>query len=63
MPSKQKAELSFAIAVMSKLRGWEEEHWVVARMWIYTKVVISNGQNHMQNNGLFKFMSVMEAVN
>ena len=31
-------------------------------MWIYTKAVICNGQNHMCNYRLLKFRSLMEAV-
>ena len=46
------AEFSSAVATMDKIGGWEEEHWVGSRfaasMWIYTKVVICNGQNNME---------------
>ena len=48
-----KADFSSAIAVMDKIRGWEEENWVGSRfaasMWIYTKTVMCNGQNNMQD--------------
>ena len=53
-----KAEFSYAIAVMDKTEGWEEEegkqeNWVgpifAASMWIFRKAVVCNGQNHMQN--------------
>ena len=57
-----KAEFSYAIAVMGKIGGWEEEegeqdNWVSPRfdasMWIYTKAVVYNGENHMQNFRIF----------
>ena len=64
-------EFSFAIAVMDRTGGWEEEegeqeHWVgprVASMWVYTKAVVCNRQNHMHNYKIFKIKSVMEVVN
>ena len=67
-----KAELSCAIAVMDKIGGWEEEegeqeNWVGPRfassIWIYTKSVVCNGQNHKQNNRIFQLRSILEAVN
>ena len=62
-----KAELSSATATMDKIGGWEEENWVgsrfAARMWIYTKVMICNGQNNMQEYRRHKCRSIMEAVN
>ena len=67
-----KAEFSYAIAVMDKTGGWEEEegkqeNWVgpifAASMWIFTKAVVCNGQNHMQNYRTFKKGSIMEVVN
>ena len=62
-----KNEFSYAIAVMDKIGGWEEENWVMSRfatsMWIFTKAVIYNGQNDMPNYRLQKFRSIMEAVN
>ena len=67
-----KAELSYAIAVMDRVGGWEEEdgeqeNWVgprfAASMWIYTKAVMCNVQNHMQNFRIFKLSSIKEAVN
>ena len=72
MHSKRRLSSPKAMAVMVRIGGWEEEegeehHWVgprfAASMWIYTKVVICNGQNHMQNNRIFKLRSIMEAVN
>ena len=51
-----KAEFSSAIAVMEKDRR------LGRGMWICTKTVICNGQNHMQNSRLFKFKSIIEAV-
>ena len=39
-----KAIFSFAMAVMDKVEGWNEEKWVgsylAASMWIYTKAVL-----------------------
>ena len=62
-----KSEFSYAIAVMTKSEGWEEESWVgskfAASMWIYTKAVICNGQNNMQGYRVQKIRSIMEAVN
>ena len=61
-----KAEFFYAIAVMDKIGGWEEEDWIGSRfaagMFKYTKAVIRNGQNNMQNYRLLKFSSIMEAV-
>ena len=38
---------SFAMAVMDKVEGWNEEKWVgsclAASMWIYTKAVLCEG--------------------
>ena len=62
-----KAEFSCAVAVMDKIGRWEEENWVgskfAACMWIFSKAVICNGQNNMQNYMLLKFRSIMEAAN
>ena len=53
-----KAQFSHVIAVMGKIGGWEEEESeqnnmvgprIAASMWIYTKGVMRNGQNHMRN--------------
>ena len=48
---QKKAEFSYAIAVMDKIGGCEEENWVGSRyaasMWMYTEAVLCNGQNHM----------------
>ena len=61
------AEFSYAIAVMDKIEGWEEESWVgskfAASMWIHTKAVICNGQDNMQEYRVLKCRSMMEAVN
>ena len=42
-----KATFSFAMAVMDKVEGWNDEEWVgsnlVASMWIYTKAVLCDG--------------------
>ena len=40
-----KAEFSYAIAVMDKIGGWEDEDLVGSRF--ATEAVICNGQNHM----------------
>ena len=61
-----KAEFSYAIAVMDKIGGWEEENSVgsrfAANMWIWTKAVICNGQNRMQNYRLLELRSIMGSV-
>ena len=52
---------------MDRMGGWEEENWVGSRfaasMWICTKAVKCDGQNHMQTYRLFKVRSFLEAVN
>ena len=52
---------------MDKIGGWEDEDLVGSRfaacMWICTKAVMCNGQNHMQDYSLVNFRSAMEAVN
>ena len=62
-----KTVCSYAMEVMDKLESWEEESWVGSRfaacMWIYTKAVLCNGQENMQEYKLLKFRSIMEAVN
>ena len=64
---QRKAEFPCANPVMDKVGGWEEEYWVGSRfaacMWIFTKAVICNAQNHMQNYRLLEFKSIMEAEN
>ena len=61
------AEFSYAVGVMDKIVGWEEVNRVESRfaasMWMYTKAVICNGQNHMQNYKLLKFRFIRETVN
>ena len=58
------AEFSYAIAVMDKIGGWEEENRVrsryAANMWIYTKSVTCNGENNMHNYRLLKFRSILD---
>ena len=70
--TQTKAEFSHALAVMDRIRGWEEEQgeqdtWVgprfAASMWVHTKAAACNGQNHMQNYRISKLRSIMEAVN
>ena len=43
-----KASFSFAMAVMDKVEGWNEEKWVgsylASSMWIYTKPVFCDGR-------------------
>ena len=52
---------------MNKIGRWEEQDGVGSRfaacMRVFTKAVICNGQNHMQNYRLLKFRSFLEAVN
>ena len=61
-----RAEFSDAFAVMDKIEGWEEDLWegskFAASMWIYTKAVICNGQDNMQEYRLLKSRSVTEAA-
>ena len=63
---QKKAEFSYAIAVMDKIGGCEEENWVGSRyaasMWIYTEAVLCNGQNHMENYNFVKVRSIMEVA-
>ena len=58
-----KAEFLFAIAVIDRIRGWEEEEGeqencvgprFSASMWICAKAVVCHWQNHMQNCRIFK---------
>ena len=54
-----KAEISYAIAMVDKIGGWEEENRVRSRfaaiMWKNTKSVVCNDQNNMHNYRLLKF--------
>ena len=63
---QKKVEFSYAIAVMDTIGGWEEADWVGSRfaasIWIFTKEVVCDGQDHMQNYRLFKFRSNVDAV-
>ena len=50
-----KGVFSYAMTVMDKISGWEdEEKWVgskfAACMWIYTKRVLAGGQNPTPEN-------------
>ena len=67
-----KAEFLFAIAVIDRIGGWEEEEGeqencvgprFSASMWVCTIAVVCHWQNHMQNCRIFKWRSIMEAVN
>ena len=57
LPFQTIAELSYAVAVMDKIGGWEEGSQredqngarFGANMWISTKAVVCNGQRHMEN--------------
>ena len=61
-----KAEFFYATVVMDKIGGLEKD-WVGSRfaagMWTFSKAVIRNGQNNMQNYRLLQFRSITEAVN
>ena len=55
-----KAEFSYAIEVMDRIGGWEEEegeqeNWVgpsfAASMWIYTKAVVCRAKPHAKSKG------------
>ena len=69
MPHTQtKSVFSYAMAVMDKIEGWEEEgKWVGSRfaafMWIYTTAAIWNGQENPQEYFMQRFRSIMEEVN
>ena len=43
-----KATFSFAMTVMDKVEGWNEERWVgskfAASMWVHTKAVLCDGR-------------------
>ena len=61
----------YAVAIMDRIGGWEQEgqqkNWLGPRfatnMWIFSKAVVCNGQNHMKYYGMFKLRFFMEAVN
>ena len=65
-----KAEFSYAIAVMYRIGGCNEADdegsqigaIFAASMWIYTKAVACNGQQHMENLRINTMNSIMEAV-
>ena len=51
--AQSKSVFSYAMAVMDKIEGWEEEEaWVGSRfaacMWIYTEAVLCDGQESPQ---------------
>ena len=58
---------------MDIIGGWEEEEGEQDNWWvrdvqracggIYTKAVVCNGQNHMQNFRIHELRSIVEAVN
>ena len=64
--SQTKADFSYAIAVVDTIGGWEEEDLVLSRlaacMWINTKAVVCNRQDHIQTYRLLKFRSFIEVV-
>ena len=59
-----KTVFSYAMAVMDTIEGWEEEDWVGSRFaactWIYTKAVICNGHENMQEYMTEQFRSIMD---
>ena len=61
-----KAVFSYAMTVMDKNNGWEEEEWVGSRfaacMWIYTKAVLCDGQESTQDYLRRRLLSNMESV-
>ena len=65
-----KAEFSNAIAVMCRIGGCNEADdegsqigaIFAASMWIYTKAVACNGQQHLANFRINTMSSIMEAV-
>ena len=69
----KKTEFSYAMAIMDRIGGWSQHGRneagnqigvsLAAIMWIYTKTVICNGQQHMDVFRNPKRYSVMEAIN
>ena len=62
-----KTVFSHAMTVMDKIYRWEEEEqWVgsnfAACMWIYTKAVLSDGQESTQECLKRRMLSTMESV-
>ena len=65
--SVPKATFSFAMTVMDKMEGWNEEEWVgtklAAFMWIYTKAVLCDGRRRDPPQDLRQMPTfIMESV-
>ena len=63
-----KAVFSYAMTVMDKICGWEDEQKTVvslfaACMWIDTKAVLCDGQESMQDYLVRRLLSIRESVN
>ena len=66
--TQSKGMFSYAMTVMDKIDGWEnEEKWVVSKfaasMWIYTKTVLCDGQASTQDFLRRRLLSIVESVN
>ena len=65
--AQSKAVFSYAMTVMDKVDGWEdEEKWVgsnfAACMWIHTTCVLCDGQESTQDYLERRLLSIMESV-
>ena len=61
-----KATFSFAMTVMDKVEGWNEEECVgskfAASLWIYTKAVLCDGRGRPPQDWREKLRIIMECV-
>ena len=61
-----KSVFSYAMTVMDKVEGWEEEQWVGSRlaacMWTCTKAVLCDGRGPTHENLRRKLSTIMESV-
>ena len=65
---QSRAVFSYAMTVMDNIYQWEEEEkWLgskcAARMWIYTKCVLCDGQEFTQEYMKRRMLSIMPGVN
>ena len=57
----------FALALMDKIRGWEERKKVgslcAASLWIYTEAVLCNGRHQPEEDLQWRLLAIMESAN
>ena len=62
----RKSVFSYAMTVMEKVEGWNEEKWVgssfAACMWNYSKAVLCDGQGPTREELRRKLSTIMESV-